>query len=108
MSSEGDAFFKNLSGEIGKSEANVLQTLVNTEKNCYFSAGDDCEKFVDCMTKFSKKVKRQQRILDIKLGFLKIEAEKCFSKPNKSQEDCKVQAKNDLSQLFVKFMDNLK
>ena len=108
MSSEVDAIFKSFSEEFAKNEADVLRSLTNTEKNCYVSAGDDSEKFVDCMSKFSKKVKRQQRTLDIKLGFLKYEAEQCLSKPNKTPEDCKNQAKTGLSKVFVKFIDNFK
>lgn len=107
MSSE-QAIFKNLSSEIAKYEPEILSILVNNEKNCFENCRDDPHLFEVCMEKSTKKVKKQQKLLDLKLSFMKYQNEQCFGKKYNTPEICQNNAKENLNNYFIKFMENIK
>ena len=88
----------------------IMASLQASEQRCYQSAKDDSEKFVSCMSKQVKTLKKRETAFEFQLVFLKSQAEKCFQKAGGeplSVEDCKAKAKETLKKSFENFLSGL-
>jgi len=106
MSAAEENILKNLAGEMSHYESQILPLLANMEKECYENAGDDSERYVTCMFKYSKKMSKSQKELDLRLGFFRHTFSQCLKQ--KTPEECETSGKTKLNDIFGKFIKNLK
>lgn len=105
MSAQG--IFRVLSNRISEQEENVLERLVGIEKTCYEGAKDDADKFADCMTKYTKKIKQQHRLMEVKVSWIKTSTLKCVEQNPNDLEGCKNKALSLVDQNFARFLQNI-
>lgn len=101
-----EKILRNLAVEMSEYESQILPILSNMEKECYESAGEDSERYVNCMVKYSKKMNKSQKELDLRLGFFRHTLNQCLK--TKTPEECEKSGKDRLNEIFGKFIKNLK
>lgn len=86
----------------------IVEKLAEQEQKCYVGSKDDSEKFVSCMSKQSKIMKKKELNFEFQLVFLKTQAEKCIKNSGGEPltlEECKVRARETLKKSFQYFLE---
>ena len=107
---ELEVFSKEIGNQITGYQGRVMTILSESEKKCIKDSGTNADKFVDCMLKTSKKLAKQQKMLEFRLAFFQQETFNCFSEQSKAAKnyaECKQSSKKKLDDYFKRFIDSL-
>lgn len=105
MSAPG--IFRAISNRISELEGSVLERLTEIENNCFESAKDDADKFAECMSRYTKKVKQQHHLMEVKASWIKTTTLKCIEKNPNDLESCQNKALSLVDQHFAIFLRNI-
>jgi len=91
-------------------EQQALSQFTRIENDCFTSARDDSEKFVNCMTDLMKKLEKEERKFEFRMAFFQTKTAECFRNHNNDQQGlqkCKEDAKVNLDKYFAEFLNNI-
>jgi len=89
MEKELQNFANELEQSLGQRTKQLEGTLSELSERCLNKAGDNADKFVNCMYESTKKFEKEQKKFDFKQGFYQVKFMECVQKSGSDIEGVK-------------------
>ena len=108
---EIEKFSNEIGGVLGKMEANINISLEENERKCIDTAGDNSDRYVDCMNKTMKRIGKEQARFQHRSSFTLYKLRDCLTKQAagaKDYEVCKSEGLKKISSYFEEMVRSIK